>query len=398
MFDHAVRIGSLIATMSVSLTSCDVPGSGASFELADNEVELGLGIHGEPGVRRTNTLLSSKEAVSTMMEAIVSSLNISVGQRIAVLVNNIGGLSNFDLNIVTKDVIEEVSRRKFVIDRLMVGSYCTSFSMIGVSLSVLRVDDELTKLLDTGSSAPLFNGNPVLELNPDPVFEFKTSGQAVKDDSWIDVPGVTREQFGIVVTAAAESMIEAEQLLNDLDRCGGDADCGLTAKKGASAIINFIKGTTARSTPSFLQLADITSNEMGGTSGAIYSLLFTSIHSSVKSCAESGSKISSRKDIVKFWAEALDLAMRTVTTYSLAEPGDRTMLDTVAAVRNSLSKDDVSLSAIAEAARDGAASTSSMRAKAGRSSYATSGTIADQPDAGAVALATWISAALSSLK
>jgi dihydroxyacetone kinase len=398
MFDHAVRIGSLIATMSVSLTSCDVPGSGASFELADNEVELGLGIHGEPGVRRTSTLLTSKEAVITMMDAITSSLSIKEGQRIAVLVNNTGGLSNFDLNIVTNDVLEEIEKRKLQLDRLLVGSYCTSFSMTGVSISFIRTDDEIVQLLDRKSNTPLFNPAPVMKINPDPVHEVAvnaTSGQGSRSE-WIDVPGVTREQFAHMVSAAASSMIEAEQLLNDLDRCGGDADCGLTAKKGATAILFFME--TTKRAPSFYELADITSHEMGGTSGAIYSLLFTSVHSSIKSVNYSGARVKSREDVIDFWARALSQSLRTVTTYSLAEPGDRTMLDTIHAVVQCLSKETVSLPEIADAAREGAASTASMRAKAGRSSYATSDTIAHQPDAGAVALATWISAAISSLK
>ena len=379
--------------MSVSLTSCDVPGSGSSFELADNEVELGLGIHGEPGIRRTQTLLTSRQAVNVMIDSIVSSLNPDDGSRIVLLINNTGGLSNFDLNIVTNDVIEEVRRRGLLLERLLVGSYCTSFSMSGVSVSLLLADDEIIRLLDAPNETPVFNPSPIMKLNPCPVYDTAITEHKLGTE-WIEVPGVTREQFGTMVTAAAESMIQAEQLLNDLDRFGGDADCGLTARKGASAILNFMQVTNK--IPTFLDLAAITSKDMGGTSGAIYSLLFTSVHSSIKLLSKSNAQLKTRKEVATFWSEALEQAIQTVTTYSWAEPGDRTMLDTVHAVRLALNG-NTDVTRIAEEARKGAEATGKMEAKAGRTSYASDQTIDSQPDAGAVGMAIWIAAAVQGM-
>lgn len=396
LFSRAESMAARIATMSVSLTSCDVPGSGSSFTLADNELELGLGIHGEPGVRRTNTLLTSREAVHTILESIVSVLQPVRGSRVALLVNNIGGLSNFDLNVVTRDAVIECQERGLVTERLLVGSYCTSFSMTGVSLSLMLLDDETLHLLDADCDVPAFSSSTFLQVNPDPEHRVVQSDHELGHD-WVNVPGLTKDHFKCMVRAGAEAMINAEELLNDLDRCGGDADCGLTARKGASAIIRFIDET--KQTPSFLDLAAITSQEMGGTSGAIYSLLFTSVHSSLKSLAETEREDSLHQRIT-FWAQALETAIQTVSRYSWAEPGDRTMLDTVHAVQQVLLKitgNDSGpeiLRLVASAATSGAKATATMDARAGRSSYASEDTIRSQADAGAVGVAIWINAAV----
>lgn len=408
LYEKAVELTERIATMSVSLTACDVPGSGASFELGINELELGLGIHGEPGVKRTDPnepLLTSREAVHLVVQSIVDSLATRSSQpkrfaRIALLINNTGGLANFDFNVVTNDVIHEVTDQGMVIDRIMAGSFCTSFSMSGVSVSILMTNDEINELLDVPCDSPVFKSNPPAPLNPDPIHETPAASNGSKrTNDWFEIPGVSQETFGHMVQAAAKAMIESEQLLNDLDRCGGDADCGLTAKKGASGILKFME--ESNTVPTFLDLASLTS-QMGGTSGAIYSLLFTSVHASIRERTEQ-KKLLSIPAVTKFWSDTLTDAIRVVTTYSWAEPGDRTMLDTIHAVQRALQHVPLEsspceiLTAVANAAEEGAQATADMDARAGRSSYASQGTIDRQPDAGAVGVAVWIRAAIKSV-
>ena len=266
--NHATELTNKIGTMSVSVTSCDVPGSGTTFELGPDEMELGLGIHGESGILRTK-LLPSNEVVSLIMDnlldpnksPIAHALTSDANKRVAVLVNNLGGLSNFELNIVSRDIIEELERKGIKIERILVGSYVTSFSMNGFSISLMQVDDEIIKLLDDEALTSVFNSAPAQKtqfqvINTDPVFylDKKTDTKETVANEWISVPGCSQALLRSLLKIAAESMVANEGLLNQLDRIGGDGDCGLTCKKGALAILKLLNPET---TPRFLDLAAI---------------------------------------------------------------------------------------------------------------------------------------------
>lgn len=268
VMNYATELTNKIGTMSVSVTSCNVPGSGTTFELGPDEMELGLGIHGESGILRTK-LLASNEVVCLIMDnlldptksPIAHALTIDASKRVAVLVNNLGGLSNFELNIVSRDIIEELERKGIKIERILVGSYVTSFSMNGFSISLMLVDDEIIKLLDDEALTSVFNSTHVQKtqfqvINSDPVFylDKKTDNKETVANEWISVPGCSQALFRSLLKIAAESMVANEGLLNQLDRIGGDGDCGLTCKKGSLAILKLLNSET---TPRFLDLAAI---------------------------------------------------------------------------------------------------------------------------------------------
>ena len=265
MIDFATALTNKIATMSVSVTSCDVPGSGVTFELAPDEMELGLGIHGESGILRTK-LLTSRTVVNLILEnlldpkksPIAEELTNGDDKRVAVLINNLGGLSNFELNIVSKDAITEIRNRGLIIERILIGHYVTSFSMNGVSITIMAIDDISIQLLDDAASTTVFpraQSVPFNEINEDPIYEIETKENNVeKVSKWIKLPGCSSMLFKSLIKVATESMIANEDRLNQLDRVGGDGDCGLTCKKGALAILNILKSDHA---PTFLDLASI---------------------------------------------------------------------------------------------------------------------------------------------
>lgn len=143
-------------TMGVGLSACIVPAAGkATFSLADDEMEIGLGIHGEPGVRRGK--LTSADAIATdLVEAITADMPVSHGDRVAVLVNGLGATPVMELFVIYRQVAALLGEAGVCIHRTYVGEYVTSLEMTGVSVTLMKLDDELQRLVDAPAHAAMF--------------------------------------------------------------------------------------------------------------------------------------------------------------------------------------------------------------------------------------------------
>jgi dihydroxyacetone kinase-like protein len=141
------RVNSVTRTMGMALTSCTPPAKGSPlFELGEDEVEMGVGIHGEPG-RRRDKLKSANEHVDELLEAVVSDLPYESGDEVAVMVNGLGGTPISELYILYGRAHEQLDQRGITVGRSYVGEYCTSLDMAGASLTLVKLDDELKELL-----------------------------------------------------------------------------------------------------------------------------------------------------------------------------------------------------------------------------------------------------------
>lgn len=137
-----------VKSMGVALTSCTVPAKGSpTFALADDEVEFGVGIHGEPGVERQK-LRSSRALAEDMLDKLLAETHLKEGDQCAVMVNGLGSTPLLELYIQFNDVAEILADRKVSIYRSFVGNYMTSLDMAGFSLTLLKLDEELISLLD----------------------------------------------------------------------------------------------------------------------------------------------------------------------------------------------------------------------------------------------------------
>jgi dihydroxyacetone kinase-like protein len=140
------RVNSVTRSMGVALTSCTPPAKGSPlFELGEDEIEVGVGIHGEPG-RRREKLRSANEIVDEMLDAIVADLPFESGDDVAVMVNGLGGTPISELYLIYGRVHENLADRGITVHRSYVGEYCTSLDMAGASLTLVRLDDELKQL------------------------------------------------------------------------------------------------------------------------------------------------------------------------------------------------------------------------------------------------------------
>jgi dihydroxyacetone kinase len=143
-------------TMGVGLTPCVVPTVGKpTFSLAENEMEIGIGIHGEPGIHR-GKLLTADEITMDIVERLLVDLGAQNGDEVSVLVNGLGATPPEELYIVYRKVHQILSSRQIKIYRRYIGEYATSLEMAGCSITLLKLDDELKQLLDAPASSPFF--------------------------------------------------------------------------------------------------------------------------------------------------------------------------------------------------------------------------------------------------
>ncbi|XP_050407646.1 triokinase/FMN cyclase [Patella vulgata] len=397
-----------MGTIGLSLAPCSVPGSGPSFKLEQDEMELGLGIHGEAGVKRLK-LTNVQTAISTMLDhmtnqATKTHLELAKGDAVGVIVNNLGGTSILELNIAAKEAISYLENKGLTVDRVYCGSFMTALEMAGISLTVLKLNEVLRDCLDSptvapGWSKPMLPKGQRLRATPIPL---KTTESSHGDKIDVSVEETVDKDYGNllfdIIQNVCKSLISSENRLNMLDTQAGDGDCGTTVTRGAQAILKKLGDKSSPGLPVTnpysltLALATIVETDMGGSSGALYSLFLTS----AALCLQS--KISSSS-----WIQALNNGITAIQRYGGAEPGDRTMLDALYGAsevlndknRSSLSNVELLRQAV-QAAEKGAEDTAKMAAKAGRASYVNPDNLT-QPDPGATAVAVWFKAILDQL-
>lgn len=159
-----------MATVAASLDRCNVPGRANHDRLPEDELEYGLGIHNEPGVRREKiTTLEGtvKNALDILFKPKTNMWHPEAGQRVALMVNNMGGLSVLELEVIAEELVRQLGARDMLIERNLVGTFVTSLDAPGFSVTLLQLDEELEQLLDAPTTAPAWpRSSAVGKTNP----------------------------------------------------------------------------------------------------------------------------------------------------------------------------------------------------------------------------------------
>lgn len=151
----AQKVVDNVRTMGMAIKPCTVPAAGKpGFELSDDEMEVGIGIHGEPGTHR-EPLKKADEIVDMLLEKILADIDYA-DSEVAVLINGAGGTPLMELFIVNNHVSDVLAAKGIKVYKTFVGNYMTSIEMDGLSISLLRLDDEMKKLLDAKADTPAF--------------------------------------------------------------------------------------------------------------------------------------------------------------------------------------------------------------------------------------------------
>ncbi|MCC3281673.1 MULTISPECIES: dihydroxyacetone kinase subunit DhaK [Arthrobacter] len=145
----AERVNANVRSMGVALSACTVPHAGEpSFELAEDEIELGVGIHGEPG-RRRMPMAAADAITDQLLEPVLSDLGTGSGERVLLFVNGMGGTPLSELYIVYRHAAKVLADRGIHVERSLVGNYITALEMQGASVTVLKLDDDMIDLWDS---------------------------------------------------------------------------------------------------------------------------------------------------------------------------------------------------------------------------------------------------------
>ncbi|XP_030636245.1 triokinase/FMN cyclase [Chanos chanos] len=386
-----------IGTLGVSLSPCSVPGCQPSFQLPAGEMELGLGIHGEPGIKRSK-MASADEVVRTMISHMTdtssqSHLPLKSGDSVVLCVNNLGALSCLEMAVVTRAAVRCLGERGVLVARAMSGSFMTSLEMAGVSLSLMKVDQETLRLFDAKTTAPAWPNLSSAcvsgrELTLEPTARAEAT-EALKQGPLSDV-------MRKVLESVCKTLLQRQEELNALDRAAGDGDCGNTHALAVQAIQEWLQGHVVPGCPGQLLsiLAGLVEERMGGSSGALYSLFLTAAAPHLKGKSDPAT-----------WAKAMHAGTEAMKRYGGAEPGDRTMLDALCPAVDELMKLSSAppgghmavLQAALKKAEQGAESTRDLTARAGRASYIAAERVT-LPDPGAVAIAAIFKAAFEALE
>merc|ERR1712223_115360 len=391
----STKVAPHLGTIGLSLGPCIVPGRPRpSFTLGEDQMELGLGVHGEAGVKRIK-VESAKESVRIMLSHMTNPksathLALKNGDYVSVLLNNLGAMSNLEMGVLANEVVSQLEENhKLSVRRFYSGSFFTSLDMPGFSVSVLKLtSSDLVGYLEAETTCGGWSGCAYprrLEGKrtklPDPILNLKS-----KTSEGPETDKFGREALSKAVTFACEALISCEDQLNTMDSGSGDSDCESTLKRGAEAILGAVKKSpdvTSRPSALFHLISTVAETDMGGSSGAMYSLLFESAAVLIEGSSEVNATIAG-----KAFKAGLDAVMK----YGRAQPGDRTMVDAlspaVASFTSTLSSSGSALKALEEAtcaAEEGAKATLNMKASAGRASYVAASELR-HPDPGAHAI------------
>ena len=377
-----------LATMGLSLSAGTSPVVGrSSFELGENEMELGLGIHGEPGVKRTQ-LQSADGLTETLLGEILKYGDFGEDRRVAVMVNNLGATTEMELTIVARHAVPFLESKGYAVERIYAGTFLTSLDMAGISISVLGINDERVGWLDAPTAAPAWPN--VLKRppgRPEPRIEAGISTK-VSRSVGDDVRTETGRKVKRAIEAACKALIDAEEELTEMDRVTGDGDLGATMRRAAMTVQSRMDSYPLNNVSATLKaLGRVLQREMGGSSGPLYGVLLLRCGNVLESSRTSG---------LARWIEAVDQGCQAMSQLGGANPGDRTMLDALAPFVKSL-KDargepsrELLLVAV-EAVERGVEATAQMKPRVGRSSYL-GDRVLGHPDPGAKAVAIWLRA------
>ncbi|MFM0596987.1 dihydroxyacetone kinase subunit DhaK [Paraburkholderia dilworthii] len=396
----AREVAGALGTMGVALTPCTVPAAGKpGFELADNEIEWGLGIHGEPGVER-GAMESADVIVGKLLAKIVGDLSLQAGERVALLVNNLGGTPSSELNVVAGSALRYLAGKGFKVERAWAGTFLSALEMAGVSLSLLRVDDERLRWLDAASHTsawPALSGRVAqVSVRPAPAKPDCVSG-----------PTLSREApLRRAIEAVCACLLETEPTLTDMDQRVGDGDLGISLSRGARAILGEIDTYPAESTPGAVlrSISATVRRVVGGTSGPLYAVMLVRAAVTLEQSSGTTATPATATATALNWAAAFSAGVIGLMELGGARPGDRTMVDALKPAADALqsalassNETGEALKAAVDAATEGAAQTASMHPRRGRSSYVGDRALG-HVDPGAHAVALWLAAIASAYR
>ncbi|EDM76869.1 dihydroxyacetone kinase [Plesiocystis pacifica SIR-1] len=363
--EQARAVAGELRSIGLSLETCTLPGQPKRARLGPTEAELGLGIHGEPGLE-VIAHRSARELVAQMLARLEPTLPAD-DRPLAALVNNLGAVPPIEMSLLTRELLVSPLGQRVT---WVVGPapLMTSLDMNGLSISLLPLDPERLEALRSPSDAP--GWSPIREVVREGRVVAMPAGLGAQSKEQPSSDPQTEATLATILTCLEGLRGE----LDSLDAKIGDGDTGSTLAKAAAAIRADFESLPFAEPPALLAaLGRRLSTVMGGSSGVLASIL----------CTAAGEAMGRGAS----WVEGLSAGLERVMEYGGARPGDRTFVDALAPALDAL-RSGADLPAAASAARAGADQTAAMtRARAGRAAYLSAASLEGVADPGAVAVA-----------
>lgn len=373
-----------LRSMGVALGACTVPAVGhPGFELAADEVEWGLGIHGEQGVER-GPWLGADATVARLLDTLVEDGGYPAGTRLALLVNGLGATPPLELALVARAALLDLRGRGFEVERAWTGTFLSALDMPGCSLSVLPVDEARLALLDAPTQARAWAGDGRVPAAPRLLPAPPAAATATPT-----VPGPLADRLHAAADAVIASLLANEARLTELDSRAGDGDLGTSLARGAGAMRALPASAWYSPASALAATGQALRRAIGGSSGPFYACALVRAAQLLEGL---------ERPTQAQWAEAFDQGVQALAELGGAQPGQRTMLDALrpaadellAAARAGSSPAEAFKAALAKA-RAGADATAEMVPGQGRASYLGPRALGI-PDGGAVAVVCWLEA------
>ncbi|KAH8050039.1 glycerone kinase [Aureococcus anophagefferens] len=320
--------------MGVAYEVCTLPGR-RRRAAGPGEIELGLGIHGEPGAEKSPTLAAS-DVADKLAEACVNAL--PAGDDVALIINDLGATTPMELAVFGAAAKQAVERRGKTVKRILSGGLMTALDMHG----------------PTAPPAPL--------VAPDASVIDDVAPAAVDGD-------LVDARLANALRAATRAIVDGEESLTAMDEKVGDGDCGITLAQGAKAAVSLLDraGGAPRGACAFLAaLSKAVEDSMGGSSGALYNLGLKAAEKSMRDAVKAHAGDWSDADADAAWKRAFVAFAGAISACGGARVGSRTMCDALLPAADVFEKAGT-LDAAAAAAQNGAASTAKLVATHGRS-------------------------------
>lgn len=420
VIDNLVTIGASLDRVSIPLSNVSAEQDDSDSEdekideLGADEVEIGMGIHNEHGIKRVSPIPTVDELADSMLAYLLDPndkeryyVNFKKSDDVVLLINNLGATSNLELYAIQSIVTERLNSVYGIKPvRIYTGTFTTSLDGPGFSITLLNATnaggEEILKCLDAPTTAPAWNCHTSTSdwsKLGDHIIKEAPEVNKVKSDAKFDPKTVKN-----TLLKACDAVLEVESKITLYDTVAGDGDCGETLAAGANGIFKSFEDNSVEADDAvkFLdQLGDIVETAMGGTSGGLYSIFISSMGTYLKNVDD---ETEGSFDVsIEQFANTLDAGLQGLQKYTRARVGDRTLMDALIPFVDTF-KDTTDLDKAVEAAHEGAESTRKLAAKFGRASYVGEEEFkkfeseGGLPDPGAIGLAALIRGAVEGFK
>jgi len=321
--EAAQRANASTRSMGIAFAGCTLPGqSEPLFTVEPGTMEVGMGVHGEPGIR-TSELLPASGIAELLVESVLADAPDGVGSRAAVMLNGLGSTKYEELFVLFRDVNRLLGQNGVEVHAPLVGELVTSLDMAGCSLTLMWLDDDLRELHDAPAATPAFSqgglGTPLATGNG----ASAASPTAAAEPTASEAESAELTEGGAVAVDAVERALDAvrgtEEELGRLDAAAGDGDHGAGMVRGMTAAVEAARDGGGSAGAVLVRAGTAFSGAAGGASGALYGAWISS----------TGQSLGDDEPDATALHEALRSSLSALEELGKAKPGDKTMLDTL---------------------------------------------------------------------